>query len=126
MGTTIWSPLASGILTGKYGEGKTIPHGTRLALRPDLKQRTGDWNRALRTTEALRPFAAALNATLAQFAIAWALKSPYVSTALLGGTSLAQIDENLGALDVLPRFDDTLMGKIDEMLCGLGHVCRFS
>ena len=125
-GTAVWSPLASGILTGKYGNGSHVPEGSRLAAgqRPDLRHRTGGWERALRTTEALRPVAARLNATMAQFAIAWVLQSPHVSTAILGGTSVEQLEENLGALRVARRLDEATMRGIDEMLCGLGHVCR--
>lgn len=125
-GLLVWSPLAGGILTGKYGSDGAMPppHGTRMAARPDLMERTGKWGRALRTTEALRPLAASLNCSLAQFAIAWTLRNKQVSSTLLGGTTVAQLHENLGALALLPRLTDNVMKQLDEMMCGLGHVCR--
>ena len=128
MGLTAWSPLASGILTGKYGAdgGAAPPPGSRMAARPELMERTGKWRRALRTTEALRPIAAKLNCSLAQFAIAWTLHNPAVSSTLLGATSIAQLEENFGALALLPRFTDEVVQQLDETLCGLGHVCRMN
>lgn len=118
MGTTIWSPLASGMLTGKYAGG--IPPGSRLSLpgyewlRDRLESAKGRANMA-RVTRLL-PIAKKLGIPPAQFAIAWCLKNPHVSTVMLGATSREQLEENLGALDVLDKFDDAVMRKIDAAL----------
>lgn len=117
MGTTTFSPLASGLLTGKYNDG--IPDGSRLA-------REGyTWlQRGLRGTrvEALRRFtalAAELQATPAALAIAWCLRNPHVSSVLLGATSVPQLLENLAALDVLRRLDDTAWARVEATFAGV-------
>lgn len=116
MGTTTFSPLASGLLTGKYNDG--IPDGSRLA-------REGyTWlQRGLRGTrvEALRRFtalAAELQATPAALAIAWCLRNPHVSSVLLGATSVPQLLENLAALDVLRRLDDAAWARVEATFAG--------
>ena len=117
MGTTTFSPLASGLLTGKYNDG--IPAGSRLA-------REGyTWlQRGLRgaRVEALRRFtalAAELQATPAALAIAWCLRNPHVSSVLLGATSVSQLLENLAALDVLRRLDDTAWARVEATFAGV-------
>jgi voltage-dependent potassium channel beta subunit len=116
MGTTTFSPLASGLLTGKYNDG--IPDGSRLA-------REGyTWlQRGLRgdRVEALRRFttlAAELQASPAALAIAWCLRNPHVSSVLLGATSVPQLLENLAALDVLRRLDDAAWARVEATFSG--------
>ena len=116
MGTTTFSPLASGLLTGKYNDG--IPDGSRLA-------REGyTWlQRGLRgdRVEALRRFttlAADLQASPAALAIAWCLRNPHVSSVLLGATSVPQLLENLAALDVLRRLDDAAWTRVEATFSG--------
>ena len=100
LGTTIWSPLASGLLTGKYNDG--IPaglargaQGLRMARR--APPRTG----AHRQVQALVPIARELGCTLAQMSLAWCLKNPHVSTVITGASRPAQVVENMKALDVV-------------------------
>lgn len=115
LGTTIWSPLASGFLTGKYNEG--VPAGTRLELHGYewLRQRlTGP--AADRKFAALKIFAALaarLDTTLPRLAIAWCLKQPLVSTVILGASQPAQLTENFGALDLLERMGPQTMAELD-------------
>jgi voltage-dependent potassium channel beta subunit len=118
MGTTTWSPLASGILAGKYAQG--IPEGSRLAqpgyewLRQRFESPEGRANMA--RVAKLLPIAKDVGVSPAQFAIAWCLNNPHVSTVMLGATGVAQLEENLGALDALDKFDDAVMQRIDAAL----------
>jgi len=115
MGTTIWSPLASGLLSGKYNEG--IPEGSRFGL-------TGfDWLRdrlmkdeLLKKTQGLGALAKELGVSQAALSIAWCIKNPRVTTAILGATRREQLEENLKALDVLPLLDDSVMQKIEDIV----------
>ncbi len=117
LGTTIWSPLASGVLTGKYGKG--INEG-RLTLPGYewLKERyeTADGKWRIDTVEKLRPVADELGATLAQLALAWTLKNPNVSTVITGASKTEQVAENMKALDLYPKLDDGIMERIDAIL----------
>ncbi len=117
LGTTIWSPLASGVLTGKYGTG--IKEG-RLTLPGYewLKERyeTADGKWRIDTVEKLRPIADEVGATLAQLALAWTLKNPHVSTVITGASKTEQVAENMKALDLYPKLDDEIMEKIDTIL----------
>lgn len=115
MGTTIWSPLASGLLTGKYNDG--IPEGSRLALEGFewLKDRTITGDRINRI-KALQQVAEELDTTLATLAIAWCISNPNVTTAILGATKEAQLQENLKALDIYPRIDAALRERIDSIM----------
>lgn len=112
MGATIWSPLASGVLSGKYGAGR--PASTRLDL-PDL-----EWLRTsalephkLAVAAALARIAAQLGTTPARLAIAWTLKNPNVTTAILGARDTGQLAENLDALATLPLLTPEVMAAID-------------
>jgi voltage-dependent potassium channel beta subunit len=112
LGLTTWSPLASGILTGKYLDG--IPDDSRGALEGY------EWLREFLTSEkytagvkALQSIAAELNCTLAQLAVAWCAHNPNVSSVILGASRVEQLQENLGALDVLAQLDDDLVGRIE-------------
>jgi len=117
LGTTIWSPLSSGILTGKYGKG--ISEG-RLMLEDYkwLRDRweTEDGRKKIETVEKLRPIADGLGATLAQLALAWTVKNPNVSTCITGASKVSQIHENIKAMDVLPKLTDSVMEDIEKVL----------
>lgn len=115
MGTTIWSPLASGLLTGKYNDG--IPDGSRLALEGFewLKDRTLAGDRLARVKE-LGTVADELGTSLATLSIAWCIRNPNVTTAILGATKPEQLTENLKALDVLPKLTDEVMERIDTII----------
>lgn len=111
-GTTIWSPLASGLLTGKYNNG--IPKDSRGALKGY------DWLKDLLTDEskiakvkALEPIAKDLGATLSQLALAWCLKNPFVSTVITGASRVEQVHENMKAAEIAPKITPEIMEKID-------------
>ncbi len=114
-GATIWSPLASGLLTGKYRDG--IPEDSRGALAGYgwLAKRMSD-QRALAKVEALRPIAGELGCSLAQLALAWCTKNPNVSTVITGASRPIQVVENFGALDVIDRLDADVMARIERAL----------
>jgi voltage-dependent potassium channel beta subunit len=115
LGTTIWSPLAAGFLTGKYNNG--IPEGSRLAIEGFdwLKDR---WiqDAKLEKVKKLTILAAELGVSLAAVAIAWTIKNPHVTTAILGATKKEQLEQNLKALDVLPLLTDEVIIKIENIL----------
>jgi len=115
MGTTIWSPLASGLLTGKYNDG--VPDGSRLALEGFewLKDRTLSDEKINRVRN-LGKLANELGTTPATLSIAWCIKNNNVTTAILGATKEAQLLENLKAIDVLPKLTEEVMTKIDEIM----------
>lgn len=115
MGTTIWSPLASGLLTGKYNDG--VPEGSRLALEGFewLKDRTLSDEKIGRVRN-LGNLAKELGTSLATLSIAWCIKNNNVTTAILGATKEEQLLENLKALDVLPLLTDEVMTNIDEIM----------
>ncbi len=112
LGTTIWSPLASGLLTGKYLNG--IPEGSRATL-PGY-----EWLRGMLTDEArnqkvaqLKEIADELDVSLAQLSLAWCAKNPNVSTVITGASSAKQVRENMSALDVMPLLSPDVMERID-------------
>ena len=115
MGTTIWSPLAAGFLTGKYNNG--IPEGSRLAIEGFdwLKDR---WiqDAKLDKVKKLAVLAIEMGVSLAALSIAWTIKNPNVTTAILGATKKDQLTENLKALDVLPLLSEEVMTKIEAIL----------
>jgi aryl-alcohol dehydrogenase-like predicted oxidoreductase len=115
MGTTIWSPLASGLLTGKYNNG--IPEGSRLALEGFewLKDRTLTEQR-LEGVRRLETVAKELDTSLATLAIAWCIANPNVTTAILGATREEQLLENLKALEVYPKLTPEILERIDEVM----------
>ncbi|MFZ3070834.1 MAG: aldo/keto reductase [Anaerolineaceae bacterium] len=117
-GTTIWSPLASGLLTGKYNEG-VAPEGTRsnLAGFTWLKERVLDPEK-IAVVRKLAPIAADLDVSLAQMALAWVLKNPHVSTVITGASRVEQVHENMKAIDVVEKLDDGVMARIEEALQG--------
>ena len=114
LGLTTWSPLASGLLTGKYKSG--IPVGSRGALESMAFLTKGLTDPAKNAAVArLEPIAAELGATVAQLAIAWAAKNPRVSTVITGASNLAQLKSNLGAIEVMPKLTPEVLARIDEL-----------
>ncbi len=114
-GSTTWSPLASGVLTGKYEAG--LPKDARLSLEKYgwLKDRLLTEENLKKVTQ-LKPIAAELGCTLAQLAIAWCLKNPHVSTVITGATRPAQVTENMKALEVVPLLTDPVLARIERVL----------
>jgi len=114
LGLTTWSPLASGLLTGKYAAG--IPEGSRPTLRHYdwLRERLTDAD-ANRTVLALRPIAEELGATLAQLAIAWCAANSHVSTVITGASRVEQVRENLAAVDLIGRLTPDILARIDAV-----------
>jgi voltage-dependent potassium channel beta subunit len=114
LGLTTWSPLASGLLTGKYRSG--IPAGTRGAMETMAFLREQLTDQAKNDAVAqLAPIAAELGATLAQLAIAWCTKNPRVSTVITGASKPAQLQDNLGALAVADKLTPEVMARIDAI-----------
>ena len=118
LGTTVWSPLASGILTGKYEKG--IPKGSRMALPGYewLKERLENDEGRVRVakTRELALVAKDLGASVAQLAIAWCLVNPRVSTVILGATRPEQLRENLAALELVPKLDTRVLERIEAIV----------
>jgi voltage-dependent potassium channel beta subunit len=114
LGLTTWSPLASGLLTGKYRDG--VPAGSRAALPgygwlksmvtdPDANRRVGE----------LEAIARELGVSLAQLSIAWCASNPHVSTVITGASRVEQVHENLGALPVIERLTPDILARIDAI-----------
>ena len=114
LGLTTWSPLASGLLTGKYKNG--VPEGSRGALK-DLEFLVKGLTDADKNTAVtqLQSVADELSCSLAQMAIAWAAHNPRVSTVIMGASKIAQLHDNLKALDVIPKLTSEMMAKIDKI-----------
>ena len=115
-GSTTWSPLASGLLTGKYRDG--IPAGSRgqVSGYEFLQKELTDPDR-LAKVDALRPLAEQMGATLAQFSLAWCLQNPHVSTVITGASRVEQVEENMKDMDFVNAFTPELMNEIDR-ICG--------
>jgi voltage-dependent potassium channel beta subunit len=115
LGLTTWSPLASGLLTGKYLDG--VPEGSRAALPGYewLKDMLTDPARNAAVKE-LSGVAADLGCTMSQLAIAWCAHNRHVSTVITGASRPEQVTENMGALDVLTKLDDDVMARIKAIL----------
>jgi len=113
-GSTTWSPLASGLLTGKYSEG--IPDDSRGALK-DLDWLQGHLTDAdrLAKVSALKPLAEQMGASLPQFSLAWCLQNPYVSTVMTGASRVEQVHENMKAIDFVDSFTPDVMNEIDRI-----------
>jgi voltage-dependent potassium channel beta subunit len=114
MGTTIWSPLASGLLSGKYSNG--IPEGSRFALQGFdwLKDRWMVQDKLERVNK-LAEYSKELGISLPLLSIAWCIKNPHVTTAILGATRKEQLKENLRAIEILPKITGEVMSRIDEI-----------
>jgi aryl-alcohol dehydrogenase-like predicted oxidoreductase len=115
LGTTIWSPLASGLLTGKYKDG--IPAESRANLKGYewLKPHITDPKR-VEVVRRLTPIAADLDVSMGQMALARCLKNPHVSTVITGASRPEQVVENMQALDVVDKLTPEVMAKIDVVL----------
>ena len=112
-GSTIWSPLASGLLTGKYNNG--IPKNSRGALKGSEWLHDSLKNKEkLAKVAALGKIAEELDCTTAQLALAWCLKNPNVSTVITGATSVKQLKENMKAAEVAPKITPEVLEKIDK------------
>jgi len=114
IGLTTWSPLASGLLTGKYRKG--IPADSRGAIAR-MKFLVSDLTdkRKNEIVGALEPIARDLGCSLAQLAIAWCARNPHVSTVITGASRVSQVEENLKAADVIARLTPQVMARIDEV-----------
>jgi aryl-alcohol dehydrogenase-like predicted oxidoreductase len=119
VGLTVWSPLASGLLSGKYLDG--IPEGSRAAL-PGYEWLRGylsddDRNQRVRK---LKDISDELGCTVSQLALAWCAANPRVSSVITGASRPEQVQENLGSLDVLPRLDAAMLRRVDEAVGWIG------
>ena len=114
LGTTIWSPLASGLLTGKYQNG--IPAGSRASLPGYewLKDSLTD-PANLAKVDQLQAIATELGVSLTHLSLAWCVKNPHVSTVITGASNAAQVRDNMAALDVVPLLTDEIMARIDAI-----------
>jgi voltage-dependent potassium channel beta subunit len=115
LGTTTWSPLASGLLTGKYNEG--VPDGSRIAI-PGF-----DWlkerimvDHKIQKVKRLKTVADKLETSLATLSIAWCIRNPNVTTAILGATKKEQLGQNFKALELYPKLDKEMLAEIDEIM----------
>jgi voltage-dependent potassium channel beta subunit len=114
-GTTIWSPLASGVLTGKYNDG--IPVGSRASAEGmEWLKEAAITPERIEKVRKLKPIADELDCSLAQLALAWCLKNPHVSTVITGASRAAQVTENMQALDVADRLTPDVMEHIEQVL----------
>jgi voltage-dependent potassium channel beta subunit len=118
LGTTIWSPLASGLLTGKYNEG--IPTDSRANLDGfDWLKRRFTSETAKKQIETIRKLAEVadrLGTNMARLAIAWCLKNPRVSSVIMGASRVEQVEDNLRALDLVELLDNATMDEIERIL----------
>ncbi|MEP6674908.1 MAG: aldo/keto reductase [Ferruginibacter sp.] len=115
MGTTIWSPLASGLLTGKYNSG--VPKGSRFAIEGmDWLKDTWMAGEKIKKVKKLGDLAVKLDVSLPSLSIAWCIKNPNVSTAILGATKKAQLLDNLKSVDVMKKLTPEIMEKIEQIM----------
>jgi len=114
LGTTIWSPLAMGQLTGKYLGG--VPAGSRADIPEggELREALTNATRNQRVAE-LKAIADELGVSLAQFSLAWCVKNPHVSSVITGASGAAQVRENMVALDVVPLLTDEVMERVNQI-----------
>jgi voltage-dependent potassium channel beta subunit len=123
LGSTIWSPLAGGLLTGKYNDG--IPEGSRATLEGYewLRDRYEGDKAASRIEKVrrLQPIADDLGCTLAQLALAWCLTNPNVSTVITGASRLEQVTENMAAMEVVESLSEEVLERIEEIVDNKPH-----
>lgn len=119
-GTTIWSPLASGLLTGKYNDG--IPEGSRFATNKDFFEntvkslQTDEGKAKIEKVKKLTKIAEKLGGNTSQLALAWAASNPNVSTVILGATKIEQINDNIKALALLDKITPEIKEEIEAVL----------
>lgn len=116
MGTTIWSPLASGLLTGKYLGEKSAPTRLDIPGMEWLKEQKLQDQTAMDKVRRLKVVADDLNIPLTLLSLAWCLKNPNVSTIILGASRVEQLKENLGAIEVVPLLTGEVMDRIETIL----------
>ena len=121
VGILPWSPLAGGLLTGKYKRGEGAPEGSRYAARPDRSRRMTEG--IYDVIEGLEPLAAGKGCTVAQFALAWAMDQPNITSPIIGPRTLEQLEDNLGALQV--SLDDSDREAVDALVPPGTHVSLF-
>jgi aryl-alcohol dehydrogenase-like predicted oxidoreductase len=111
----VWSPLAQGVLTGKYRPGEPLPEGTRATSKSmgQFMSRARD-QRLLERVQQLQTIADEHGITLAQLAIAWVLREPNVASAIIGASRPEQVDDNVGGVGI--ELDDSTLARIDEIL----------
>ena len=115
LGTTIWSPLASGVLSGKYNDG--FPADTRLNIEGlEWLKDTVLVEKNLNTVKKLSAFAQEIGTTMPLLALAWCLKNDHVSTMILGASKTSQLQENLKVFEVIPLLTEEVMTKIEDIL----------
>jgi voltage-dependent potassium channel beta subunit len=121
LGTTIWSPLAAGFLTGKYLNG--IPEGSRLGIEGfDWLKNRWMQEEKIAKLKKLVALADEMGVSMASLAIAWTIANPHVSTAILGATKPEQLTDNLKALEVVKLLNPEIMGWIEEILQNKPHM----
>lgn len=119
-GTTIWSPLSSGLLTGKYNDG--IPEDSRFATNKEFfservkSLQTEEGKAKIEKVKKLTTIAEKLGGNVAQLALAWTLKNPNVSTVILGATKVEQIDDNIKALKLVEKITPDILEEIEKIL----------
>jgi len=124
LGTTVWSPLAFGVLTGKYKSADlaAAPEDSRLKkIGPFASMilsmiEVGSFEKCIQMTDSLKAIADRLGCTQAQLALAWVIKNPNVSTAMTGHTSVEQVHDSYGALAVVPKLTPEILKEIDDLL----------
>ena len=121
IGLTIFSPLKTGILTGKYNDG--IPDDSRLATAQDAFSKgqassygNDKWQEEIEMVRKLKPLAEKLGCDQATLAMAWVIKNPHVTSAITGASKVEQVTKSLKALDILPKLKEDIMKEIDEVL----------
>lgn len=128
LGTTIWSPLASGLLTGKYNNG--VPEETRATAHPELgwltERLVGDIaKQRIETVKKLTVIADELGTNMARLAIAWCLKNPNVSTVITGSSKVEQIHDNVKALEVVPLLTPEVLERIELILNNKPRIASY-
>lgn len=124
LGTTIWSPLASGILTGKYNDG--MPEDTRLGMEGlEWLKDAHLTQQNLEKVRQLTVFAQELGTSMALLALAWTIKNPNVSTAITGASKVSQLQENLKALEVVKLLTPEVLAKIEEIVANKPKMPAF-
>jgi aryl-alcohol dehydrogenase-like predicted oxidoreductase len=120
IGQIVWSPLGQGVLTGKYKAGQPIPKDSRAAndLMNVFISRLLD-DKILATVEKLKPLAESENLSMAQFALAWVLRDERVSSAIIGASRPAQVEDNAAASGV--KLSEETLAAIDEVLAGVSQ-----
>ncbi len=128
LGTTTWSPLASGLLTGKYNDG--VPEDSRAARHRDLdwlyERLAGESARPqIEKVRQLAPIADELGISLATLAIAWCLKNPAVSTVITGASKPQQVADNMRAAEALPHLTNEVMQRIEDVIQNKPQIPTF-